>query len=164
MCLPSAGAVTGQGSKSSTCQVPFDDRAWVKASFLWVSFLMMCCTGSSVPCVLIVRPQLFLSYLGQSTGTLQRLENISDNTPDKSISVTWLSCRETGEGLVFWWYSRLWGTYATHFRGSFLRIISFHFGRTATAVSPCRLQSSEGSQNLGVGENFNHSQWCANEF
>ena len=57
-------------------------------------FLVMCYTRSSVPCVPIVRQQLFLSYLGESTGTLKHLENISGNTPDKSICVTWFSCRD----------------------------------------------------------------------
>lgn len=32
--LPNAGAVTGQGSKNSTCQVPFDNHNGVKGSFL----------------------------------------------------------------------------------------------------------------------------------
>lgn len=48
-----------------------------------------------------VRQQLFLSYMGQSTGTLKHLENISDNIPDKSISVTWFPCRETGKRPAF---------------------------------------------------------------
>lgn len=54
-------------------------------------------------------------------------------------------------------------TLSNHFRDSFLRMTSFHFGRTATATFPWRFHSIKGSPNTGVVENFNPIQWCANE-
>lgn len=67
--------------------MPLDDMMGLGTSFR-ILFLSWDVLYLFVSSLCSVRQQLFLSYLGQPTGTLKHLENISDNAPDKSISVT----------------------------------------------------------------------------
>lgn len=54
-------------------------------------------------------------------------------------------------------------TLSNHCRDLFLSMISLRFGRTATAMSPCRFPSIKGSPNIGAAGNFRPTQWCASE-